>query len=166
MFRKGLKLPPLIWGGGQEEGLRSGTEATAQIAAFAAAARLGRQTLEEDMAHMAGLKEESVRRLAEEVPKAKLLAQGGAPHILAISMVGYKSEVVVRFLSDRGVYISSGSACHKGKPSHVFAALKLPKRERDGVLRISFSYDTKQEDVDALIEGLKGASEKLFPSLS
>lgn len=52
--RKGLKLPPLIWGGGQEEGLRSGTEATAQIAAFAAAARLGRQTLEEDMAHMAG----------------------------------------------------------------------------------------------------------------
>ena len=164
--RKGLKLPPLIWGGGQEEGLRSGTEATAQIAAFAAAARLGRQTLEEDMAHMARLKEETVRRLAEEVPKAKLLAQGGAPHILAISLVGYKSEVVVRFLSDRGVYISSGSACHKGKPSHVFAALKLPKRERDGVLRISFSYDTKQEDVDALIEGLKGASEKLFPSLS
>ena len=164
--RKGLKLPPLIWGGGQEEGLRSGTEATAQIAAFAAAARLGRQTLEEDMAHMARLKEETVRRLAEEVPKAKLLVQGGAPHILAISLVGYKSEVVVRFLSDRGVYISSGSACHKGKPSHVFAALKLPKGERDGVLRISFSYDTKQEDVDALIEGLKGASEKLFPSLS
>ena len=164
--RKGLKLPPLIWGGGQEEGLRSGTEVTAQIAAFAAAARLGRQTLEEDMAHMARLKEETVRRLAEEVPKAKLLAQGGAPHILAISLVGYKSEVVVRFLSDRGVYISSGSACHKGKPSHVFAALKLPKGERDGVLRISFSYDTKQEDVDALIQGLKGASEKLFPSLS
>ena len=80
--------------------------------------------------------------------------------------MGYKSEVVVRFLSDRGVYISSGSACHKGKPSHVFAALKLPKGERDGVLRISFSYDTKQEDVVALIEGLKGASEKLFPSLS
>ena len=126
----------------------------------------GRLTLEEDMAHMARLKEETVRRLAEEVPKAKLLAQGGAPHILAISLVGYKSEVVVRFLSDRGVYISSGSACHKGKPSHVFAALKLPKGERDGVLRISFSYDTKQEDVDALIEGLKGASEKLFPSLS
>ena len=159
-------LRPLLPGGGQEGGLRSGTEATAQIAAFAAATRLGRQTLEEDMAHMARLKEETVRRLAAEVPKAKLLVQGGAPHILAISLVGYKSEVVVRFLSDRGIYISSGSACHKGKSSHVFAALKLPKGERDGALRISFSYDTKEEDVDALIGGLKEASAQLFPSLS
>ena len=65
-------------------------------------------------------------RLAREIPEAEVLVPDGAPHILPISLPGYKSEVVVRFLSDRGVYLSSGSACHRGRPSHVFAALGLP----------------------------------------
>jgi cysteine desulfurase len=164
--RKGLKLPPLIRGGGQEGGLRSGTEATSQIAAFAAAARLGASSSGEDQARMAGLKARAIQRLAQELPEAVVLTQGGAPHILPASLPGYKSEVVVRFLSDRGVYLSSGSACHRGRPSHVFAALKLPKAQQDGALRISFSYDTTQEDVDALIGGLKAAKEGLFPTLS
>ena len=164
--RRGLKLPPLIRGGGQEKGLRSGTEATAQIAAFAAAARLGAASFREDTARMSALKAEVIRRLALEIPEASVLVPDGAPHILPISLPGYKSEVVVRFLSDRGVYLSSGSACHRGKPSHVFAALKLPKPVLDGALRVSFSYDTAWEDVDALIEGLKAAKEALFTSLS
>ena len=164
--RRGLKLPPLIRGGGQEKGLRSGTEATAQIAAFAAAARLGAASFREDTARMSALKAEVIRRLALEIPEASVLVPDGAPHILPISLPGYKSEVVVRFLSDRGVYLSSGSACHRGKPSHVFAALKLPKPVLDGALRVSFSYDTAREDVDALIEGLQAAKEALFTSLS
>ena len=165
-IRRGLKLPPLILGGGQEEGLRSGTEPTAQIAAFAAAVRAGRATLEEDLAHMADLKAYARERLTAQVPQLRVLTQGGAPHILPVTLTGYKSEVVVRFLSDRGICLSSGSACHKGKPSHVFAALKLPKRELDGALRISFSYDTTREDVDALAAGLAAAAGALFPSLS
>ena len=60
---------------------------------------------------------------------------------------------MLRFLSDRGIYVSSGSACHKGKPSHVYAGLKLPKPSLDGILRISFSYDTAREDVDAWSRG-------------
>ena len=100
------------------------------------------------------------------MPGLRVLTWGGAPHILPITLPGYKSEVVVRYLSDRGVYISSGSACHKGRPSHVFAALNLPKKERDGVLRVSFSYDTTREDVDALVQGLEQAGRELFPSLS
>ena len=95
-----------------------------------------------------------------------VLVEQGAPHILPVTMPGYKSEVVVRYLSDRGVYLSSGSACHKGKPSHVFAALKLPKPELDGALRISFSADTSQEDVDALISALAAAQQELFTTLS
>ena len=165
-IKKGLKVTPMIRGGGQEEGLRSGTEATSQIAAFAAAVREGKANLERDLAHMAGLKEYACRRLTEECSALKVLTEGGAPHILPVSLVGYKSEVVVRFLSDRGIYLSSGSACHKGKPSHVYAALKLPKKEQDGVLRISFSYDTTREDIDALAQGLKEAQEQLFTSLS
>ena len=154
-IRGGLKFPPMIRGGGQESGLRSGTEATAQIAAFAAAVEAGAASLEGDMAHMAALKEETLQRLAAQVPGLKRVGEGTAPHILAVTLPGYKSEVIVRFLSDRGICLSSGSACHKGKPSHVYAALKLPKKELDGVLRISFSYDTTLEDVQALAEGLK-----------
>ena len=165
-IRSGLKLSPLIRGGGQESGLRSGTEATAQIAAFAAAVEAGRRTMEEDIAHMTRLKEETLTRLTVQVPGLKRVGDGQAPHILAVTLPGYKSEVLVRFLSDKGICLSSGSACHKGKPSHVYAALKLPKKELDGVLRISFSYDTTSEDVEALAEALKAAQEQLFTSLS
>ena len=114
-IRRGLKLPPLIRGGGQEEGLRSGTEATAQIAAFAAAVRAGAATREADIRYMAGLKAETLARLQEAVPGLKPIGSGTAPHILAVTLPGYKSEVIVRFLSDRGICLSSGSACHKGK---------------------------------------------------
>ena len=165
-IRKGLRFPPLIRGGGQENGLRSGTEATAQLAALAEAARLGKAEMARDTAHMAALKEQAMERLTKEVPRLKIVNPQGAPHILAVTMPGYKSEVVVRWLSDRGVYLSSGSACHKGKPSHVFAALGLPKPELDGALRISFSGDTTQEDLDALVQGLAQAQKELFTSLS
>ena len=165
-IRRGLRFPPLIRGGGQEEGLRSGTEATAQIAALAAAAQAGRDTLDRDLEHMAALKAYALERLTAQLPELQVLARGGAPHILAVTLPGYKSEVVVRFLSDLGICVSSGSACHKGRPSHVYAALKRPKRELDGALRLSFSYDTAREDVDALVQGLVRAREELFPSLS
>ena len=165
-IRKGLKVPPMICGGGQEEGLRSGTEPTAQITAFAAAVRAGMAARTENLKHMETLKAYMEETLQREVPGLKVLAQGGAPHILPITLPGYKSEVVLRFLSDRGICVSSGSACHKGKPSHVFAALKLPKKELDGVLRLSISYHTTREDVDALVAGLKAAQKQLFTSLS
>lgn len=165
-IRRGLRLPPLIRGGGQEEGLRSGTEPTAQTAAFATAVEAGRASLERDLAHMRELKDYAARTLREQVPGLELIGAGTAPHILPVTLPGYKSEVVLRFLSDRGIYVSSGSACHKGKPSHVYAALKLPKPQLDGILRISFSYDTAREDVDALVQGLKEAQAQLFTSLS
>ena len=165
-IKKGLKLPPMIRGGGQESGLRSGTEPTGQIAALAAAARLGRETMEADLKHMAALREETAARLTAQVPGLKVLVEQGAPHILPVTMPGYKSEVVVRYLSDRGVYLSSGSACHKGKPSHVFAALKLPKAELDGALRISFAAETGEEDVKALVQALAAARNELFPTMS
>lgn len=165
-IRKGLNIPPLLFGGGQEEGLRPGTEPTAQIAAFAAAVRAGQATLDQDLVHMTQLKEYAAARLTETVPGLRVLTQGGAPHILPITLPGYKSEVMVRFLNDLGICVSSGSACHRGKPSHVYAALKLPKKEQDGVLRVSFSYDTTRADVDALAEGLEMAQRQLFSTLS
>ena len=100
------------------------------------------------------------------MPGLELVGAGGAPHILAVTLPGYKSEVVVRFLSDRGIFLSSGSACHKGRPSHVFAALGLQKKQLDGALRVSFSHENTMQDVDALVLGLKEAQDQLFTSLS
>lgn len=164
-IKKGVRLRPLLTGGGQEEGLRSGTEATAQIAAFAAAVRAnladpGR------LARTAAIKEYTLSKLKEAVPKLEVISPGDAPHICAVTLPGYKSEVIVRVLGDRGVCVSSGSACHKGKPSHVFAAMNLPKPWLDGALRLSFSPDSTQEEADALASALKDAADSLFTTLS
>ena len=165
-IRKGLKLPPLMLGGGQENGLRPGTEPTAQIAAFAAACREGKASFRADAARMAELKAYAEQVLPAAVPGLTLLAREGAPHILPLSLPGYKSEVLVRYLSDKGVYLSSGSACHRGKPSHVFAALGLPKPVLDGVLRVSFSAWNTKDDIDALKDALAAAQKELFTALS
>lgn len=165
-IKNGLKLPPMVLGGGQENGLRSGTEPTAQIAALAKACALGLARREADSGHMFALKDYALNRIAAEVPQVKPVVLGEAPHILALTMRGYKSEVLVRVLGDRGVCVSAGSACHRGKPSHVYAALALDKADRDGAFRVSFSGDSTLAEVDALIEVLKYAGETLFPSMS
>ena len=165
-IRSGLKLKPFLMGGGQESGLRSGTEPTAQIAAFAKACELGLQRREADIAHMKELKEYTLSRIAAEVPQVTPVVLGDAPHVLALTMEGYKSEVLVRVLGDRGICVSAGSACHRGKPSHVYAALELSKPRRDGAFRVSFCGDSTREEVDQLMDGLKFAADTLFPSMS
>ena len=149
-IRKGLKLPPLLTGGGQENGLRPGTEPTAQIAALAAAVRAWDPAWPEQMAR---LKAYALGALAQ-VPGLEILSPGDAPHICAVALPGYPSEMLVRELSDREIYVSSGSACHRGKPSHVFAALGLPKRTLMGALRISFGPDSTTQEADALARAL------------
>ena len=134
--------------------------------AFAAACKLGHEQLQAHMDYLTDLKAYTLKKLQDTVPGLVVVSEGDAPHICAISMPGRPSQVVVRYLSDKGICLSSGSACHKGKPSHVYAALKLPKPVQDGVLRISFSYDTTREDVDALVTALQAAQQQLFTSLS
>ena len=112
------------------------------------------------------IKDYTLSRLNEALPKLEIVCADGAPHICAVTLPGYKSEVVVRFLSDRGIFVSSGSACHKGKPSHVFAALNLPKPWLDGMLRLSFSPDTTEEEADRLVTALKRAADGLFTTMS
>ncbi|MCD7734702.1 MAG: cysteine desulfurase [Clostridiales bacterium] len=165
-IRSGLGLEPFILGGGQERGLRSGTEATAQIAALAAACREGKERFDRDAAHMEELKVYTLEQLALRVPEAKRIGAGTAPHILALTLPGYKAEVLVRVLGDMGVCVSAGSACHRGKPSHVYAAMGLSKGERDGSFRVSFSGENRQEEVDALVDGLVRARDGLFTTMS
>ena len=160
-----LRSPkPLLAGGGQERGLRSGTEATAQIAGFARAVELRREQLEEKLAHMAQIKAYAVQKLSQ-IPDLTVAAQGAAPHILAVSMNGYPSQNIVSDLSAKGICISAGSACHQGKPSHVVAALKLPKKTASGVIRLSFGPETTEAEIDACAVALREHHDTRFPML-
>ena len=155
---------PLLPGGGQERGLRSGTEATAQIAGFATAVALRLENYDAKLAHMTALR---------DYCREKLLAMGGvvpvgagtAPHILSVSLVGYPSANIVTELGAEGICISAGSACHQGKASHVVSALGLDKKTAAGVIRISFSPDNTTGDVDALCDALRRHRDARFPML-
>lgn len=155
---------PLLAGGGQEGGLRSGTEATAQMAGFARAVELRTEGLAEKLAHMAAVKAHAVEALSA-IPDLKIIGAGAAPHILSVSLAGWPSQNIVNDLSAQGICVSAGSACHQGRPSHVVAALKLPKRVAGGVIRLSFGPETSTADIDACAEALRRHHDSRMPML-
>ena len=140
------KVQPLMLGGGQERGFRPGTEATAQIAAFAAAVAAWKPGTADAI--------RAVRDYAADTLAAidgvQVITRGEAPHILPISLPDFSGQSLVEALGSQGVCISSGSACHRGKPSHVFAAMPLPPKVRLGAVRVSFGPDSTTAEVDEL----------------
>ena len=156
---------PLLAGGAQEGGIRSGTEATAQIAGFAKAVELRLPNSAQAAAHMAQIKAYARQRLAE-IPDMVLLGPPqGAPHILAAALVGWPSQNLVNDLGAQGICISAGSACHQGKPSHVVAALHLPRRVERSVVRLSFGPETTQEDIDSCVQAIRRHHDTRMPML-
>ncbi|MBQ3277112.1 MAG: cysteine desulfurase [Oscillospiraceae bacterium] len=163
-IRSGVKLPPLILGGGQENGLRSGTEPLPQIAAFGEAAALARASLAGAGARMTALRESCIQTLSAAIPDLAVLG-GGAPHILSLSLPGYRSEVLMNYLEAEGIYVSRSSACKRGRRSHVLEAMGVPDRVIDGAIRVSFSRYTTAEECEAFCAALIRAREELYPSL-
>ena len=155
---------PLLAGGGQETGFRAGTEATAQIAGFARAVELRTEHLEDTLRHMNAVREYAISTLSE-IPDMQIVGAGTAPHILALSLAGWPSQNIVNDLGEQGICISAGSACHQGKPSHVVAALKLPKRIAGSVIRLSFGPETTAEEIDVCAEALRRHHDTRLPRL-
>lgn len=162
-IRAGLHLAPLIVGGSQEEGRRAGTEAMPNICAFGEAARLARELMAESARRMAALRESTAERLLAENPGLVVIG-GGAPHILCISLPGYRSEVLMNFLEARSVSLSRSSACKKGGRSHVLEAMRLPAPVIDGALRLGLSRYTTAAELDAFCAFLREARESLAHS--
>ena len=159
-IRSGLHLRPLILGGSQEDGRRAGTEAMPAICAFGEAARLGRALMAESTERMAGLRQRAASRLLAENPGLVVIG-GGAPHILCVSLPGYRSEVLMSVLESRGISVSKSSACKKGGRSHVLDAMGLPAPVIDGALRLGLSRYTTAEELDAFCLCLREARETL-----
>ena len=153
-IRRGLRVSPLFLGGGQERGLRPGTEPTPQIAALAAACRVWLDHRTEYTNCMKEIKDHFLLSLQSVLPQVVVVSPGDAPHICAISLPGYPSEMLLRELSDRDICVSAGSACRRGKPSYVFAATGRPKGELLGTLRVSFSPENTREEAEALVSAL------------
>jgi len=163
-IRDGVKLPPLLRGGGQENGLRSGTETLHNIAGFAKAVELSIPRLSETTAHLETLQTYLRETLPLSLPQVRFLPQG-APHIVSLSLPGAKSEVLMNFLDSLDIYLSHASACKRGGRSHVLSAMGLPADVIDGTIRVSFSRETSTADLDQFISALKEACTILFPRL-
>lgn len=152
-IRKGVKIKPRTFGGEQEKKIRPGTEAMPAIAGFAAAARALPDPARE-LEHITMLRDYMVAKLVE-IPDVVINSPPDAlPYVTNISVLGIKSEPMLNFLSERGIFVSSGSACSKGKKSHVLVQMGLDRKRLDSPLRISFSRYTTVQEIDALILGI------------
>ena len=152
---KKRSLTPVIYGGGQEEGLRSGTENVPGIAAFGAAAAEGAKNAEHD-----GEKLEKLylycREALENTGCRVNMPENRVNHILSVTLPHIKSQTMLSFLSSRGIYVSSGSACssHSGHISGVLTAYGLTSADADSTLRISFCADNTEEEISALADAV------------
>jgi cysteine desulfurase len=158
-LRGGLHLEPLLFGGGQERGLRSGTENVPAIAGMALAAKLCLQSRKENTERLDAYKKKLFLALQAAHPFLTLNGpplEEGAPHILNISFPGLKGEIILHALEEHNIYISTGAACRSREraQSHVLKALGLKEKIREGALRISLSNFNTEEEIDFAASGM------------
>lgn len=160
-----VKIKPIIYGGGQQRDLRSGTENVPGVAGLGEAAKEIYTDFDAKISHLYEIKE----HFTEEITKLDHIRINGmtgrdsAPHVVSVSFPGVRSEVLLHALEDREVYASAGSACSSNKPavSATLKAIQVPKEHLDSTLRFSFSVHTTMEEIDYCIEVLK----ELLPML-
>ena len=160
-LKQGTNIKAVFRGGGQEGGIRSGTENIHYIQGFAKACEILKPTMAGHMAHYQKLHDKLLEDLKQFDNVVINSPAKAAPFTVNISFLGYKSETVLHFLDSLGICVSSGSACSKGNRSNTLTHMKVSPQRIDSALRISFGPQNTEEDVDALIDGLKQAREKL-----
>lgn len=163
--RDRTKLKPLLCGGGQQRGVRSGTENVPAIAGLGAAAAAAWDGLEDKVGHMFALREhfiETVTEIAGVSVNGRRDRQC-APHIVSVSAEGVRAEVLLHALEERGVYVSAGSACSSNRPavSATLSAIGLPRTLLDSTVRVSFCADNTREEIDYAL----GVFAELIPML-
>ncbi len=154
-IKKGTKIAPTVYGGGQQNGIRPGTENVPGIAGFGLAAEICHRQMNSSLPRMAALRERLMLGIEERVNNIIVnTPEIAAPHILNISFSGVKSEVLLHSLEAENIYVSSGSACssHKKEPSYVLTSIGLNRKMIDGSIRFSLSEFTTEQEIDEVVE--------------
>jgi cysteine desulfurase len=159
-IRKGCNVDSNIFGGNQERGIRSGTENTPGIVGFGIACGLVNNNFQKENNKLRDLRDIYAKRLIEEIDDLKInsqLNEDGAPHILNVSFKDVRGEILVHYLEESGIYVSTGSACSsKAKvDSRVLDAIKLDKDYLDGTIRLSLGYFNTCDEVEYVVEKIK-----------
>ena len=164
-IRDKVKVKPLIYGGGQQKGMRSGTENVPGVAALAEAAVEIYEDFEQKIGYLYSLKERFIKGVLEidGVSINGRMGRDSAPQIVSVSIEGVRSEVMLHTLEDREIYISAGSACSSNKPavSATLTAIGLKKNLLDSTIRFSFCVNTTEEEIDYAV----GVMKEVIPML-
>lgn len=151
-----VKVKPIIFGGGQQKGMRSGTENVPGVAGMALAVEEIYKDFEEKTDYLYAIKDRFIKGLAdiEGVKVNGLRGRDSAPHVVSVSIAGIRSEVMLHALEDKGIYVSAGSACASNKPatSATLKAIGVEKQYLDSTLRFSFSVLTTEEEIDYTLQ--------------
>ncbi|MBQ6786469.1 MAG: cysteine desulfurase [Lachnospiraceae bacterium] len=151
-----VKVKPILYGGGQQKGMRSGTENVPGVAGMALAIDEIYKDFEEKTEYLYAIKDRFIKGLEglEGVKVNGLTGRDSAPHVVSVSIAGIRSEVMLHALEDRGVYVSAGSACASNKPatSATLKAIGVEKQYLDSTLRFSFSVLTTEEEIDYTLQ--------------
>lgn len=160
-IKKGIRVFPVVTGGNQEKGIRSGTESVPLIAAFGAAAEMLFPTIGQRYERAGELKKYLLNQLSEMEQIVVNSPEDGSPYIINISAIGKRSEIMLHFLESREIYVSSGSACSKGAQSGVLEQFGIRDKRADSALRISITAETTENDLDEFVSALREGLEKI-----
>ena len=160
-IKKGVRVIPIVTGGKQEKGIRSGTESVPLIAAFGAAVDKFRPTIAERYERVSRLKSHLLEKIGGIENVAVNSPSDGSPYVINISAVGKRSEIMLHFLESKGIYVSSGSACSKGQQSGVLGEFGISGKRADGAVRISITAQTTEEELDEFAEALAEGMTKI-----
>ena len=160
-IKKGVRVLPVITGGKQEKGIRSGTESVPMIAAFGAAVKKLVPTITERYEKVGGLKKYLLGKLSGIEGVVVNSPEDGSPYVVNISAVGKRSEIMLHFLESKEIYVSSGSACSKGQQSGVLGQFGIKDKRADSALRISMTAETTEAELDLFCEALREGMEKV-----
>lgn len=159
--RKGVRIIPLHFGGMQEKKLRPGTEAAPLICAMGKAVEVYDKSQGEKIRELNMIFRQKLSEIDGIVFNSD---ENCLPYIINFSLPGFRSETLLHFLAQRGIFVSSGSACAKGHKSHVLTAMKYDNRRADSALRISFSDENSADDANIIVNNLKIAVSTLASS--
>ncbi len=160
-IKKGVRVIPIVTGGKQEKGIRSGTESVPLIAAFGAAVDKFRPTIAERYERVSQLKAHLLEKIGGIENVTVNSPSDGSPYVINISAVGKRSEIMLHFLESKGIYVSSGSACSKGQQSGVLGEFGISGKRADGAVRISITAQTTEGELDEFAEALAEGMTKI-----